>query len=66
MSVKCVFFTLDSCPPPQGPVHPSSILQGHEGDTHVGERAVWLIDVGLSCRKQPRFLSGIIEVCLLH
>lgn len=40
--------------------------RGGWGDSHVGERAVWLIDVGFSCRRQPRFLSGIIEVCLLH
>lgn len=65
-NVSQMCFLLHSCPPYLGPVHPSSILQGHEGDSHVGERAVWLIDVGLSCRKQPRFLSGIIEVCLLH
>lgn len=61
MSVKLTLLELHVCPSYLSIVHPSSILQGHSGDSLWGERDAQLIDMGLCAESKESFWVELLK-----
>ena len=61
MSVKLTLLELRVCPSYLSVVHPSSILQGHSGDSRWGARDAQLIDMGLCAEGKESFWVELLK-----